>query len=281
MIDHCLMAARMIKLALEEDLGAGDVTTDAILDSDQEGVAYLIAREELILAGMPVFKRVFFELGSETEFEEYYVDGDLIPQGTRVCRLKGRLAPILRGERTALNFLQRLSGVATLTRQFVSSLPDGACTVITDTRKTTPGLRFLERRAVVHGGGRNHRPDLGGGILIKENHIHAAGSVAEAVRRCLAGAPHPLRVEVEVMNESELEEALAAGAEAVLLDNMTLDEIRRCVARVAKKALVEVSGGVSLERVADLADAGVDIISVGALTHSYPAADISLLLAGG
>jgi nicotinate-nucleotide pyrophosphorylase (carboxylating) len=181
-------------------------------------------------------------------------------------------------ERVALNFLQRLSGIATLTRRYVDRIPEGASAVITDTRKTSPGMRFLERRAVVHGGGRNHRPDLGGGILIKENHIRAAGSITVAIQRCRAGAPHPLKVEVEVTNESELKEALDRETDAVLLDNMTLAEVRRCVEMVAGKALVEVSGGVTLETVEDLARAGVDVISVGALTHSAPAADISLLI---
>ena len=272
---------QMVNLALAEDLGNGDVTTRLTAPDPAACEGSVVARAPLVVSGGDVFELAMHAVDPAVEVTPLIEDGAAANPNDTILKVAGDTRSVLMAERVALNFLQRLSGVATLTRQFVSSLPDGASTVITDTRKTTPGLRFLERRAVVHGGGRNHRPDLGGGILIKENHIHAAGSVAEAVRRCLAGAPHPLRVEVEVTNESELEEALAAGAEAVLLDNMTLDEIRRCVARVAKKALVEVSGGVSLERVADLADAGVDIISVGALTHSYPAADISLLLAGG
>lgn len=181
-------------------------------------------------------------------------------------------------ERVALNFLQRLCAVATLTKQYVDQLPRNSKTRITDTRKTTPGLRLLERDAVLHGGGCNHRVDLAGGVLIKENHIAAAGSVTRAVEQCLRGAPHPLKVEVEVRSEAELEEALTAGAQVVLLDNMTPDEIQRCVNIANHRAFLEASGGVTLDRVAQIAATGVDAISVGALTHSAPACDISFLL---
>jgi nicotinate-nucleotide pyrophosphorylase (carboxylating) len=238
-----------------------------------------VARAPLVVSGGDVFELVMHSVDCTVDVTQLLRDGTSVDPEQTILKIEGNTASVLMAERVALNFLQRLSGVATLTRQFVARIPEGVSTVLTDTRKTTPGMRFLERRAVTHGRGRNHRPDLGGGILIKENHIRAAGSVTEAVRRCRAGAPHPMKVEVEVTNESELKEALAAGAEAVLLDNMSLAEVRRCVDIVDGKALVEVSGGITLKNVEDLARAGVDIISVGALTHSAPAADISLLIA--
>jgi nicotinate-nucleotide pyrophosphorylase (carboxylating) len=269
---------QMVALALGEDLGNGDVTTSLCAPEQAVCTARAVAKSRLVVSGGDVFGLVMRTVDASIEVVQHLPDSALAAPEQTILEARGNTAAVLMAERVALNFLQRLSGVATLTRQFVERIPRGAFTVLTDTRKTTPGMRFLERRAVVHGGGRNHRPDLGGGVLIKENHIRAAGSVAEAVRRCRAGAPHPLKVEVEVTNESELREALGAGAEVVLLDNMCLADVRRCVGIAGDKALVEVSGGVTLDTVGDLARAGADIISVGALTHSAPAADISLLI---
>jgi nicotinate-nucleotide pyrophosphorylase (carboxylating) len=265
----------MIKLALEEDLGTGDVTTDAILDPDLKGEACLIAREESVLAGMPVFKDVFLEAGAEAEFEEYYGDGDLIPPQTRVCLIRGRLAPVLRGERTALNFLQRMSGIATLTRRYVEKARPAKVTIL-DTRKTAPGLRWFDKYAVRMGGGANHRFGLSDGILIKDNHIASGGSISEALRLARRNAPHTLKIEVEVEDLAGVEEACRAGADVLLLDNMGPEDLRKAVELVGGAAMTEASGGITLDTVEDIAATGVDMISVGALTHSAKAADFSL-----
>lgn len=275
MIDFGPMGDRMIRLALEEDLGSGDVTTDAVIDPDLKGEACLIAREELVLAGMLVFQKVFSELDPETAFEEYYGDGDLIPPDTRVCLLKGRLAPILRGERTALNFLQRMSGIATLTRQYVEQV--APCKVkILDTRKTAPGLRWFDKYAVRMGGGCNHRFGLSDGVLIKDNHIAAAGSISRAVHLAKKQASHTLRIEVEVEDLAGVAEACRAGADAILLDNMDPAQLVKAVQLIKGAALIEASGGITLDTLTDVAGTGVDMISVGALTHSPKAADFSL-----
>ena len=273
--DLCPMATRMIKLALEEDLGAGDVTTDAIIDPGLKGEAYLIAREELVLAGMAVFKSVFLEVDPGTEFEEYFGDGDLIPPETRVCLLKGWSASILKGERTALNFLQRMSGIATLTHRYVEKVRPAAVRIL-DTRKTAPGLRWFDKYSVRMGGGGNHRFGLSDGILIKDNHIAAAGSIASALSFARKNAPHTLKIEVEVEDLAGVEEACRGGADAILLDNMDPEELRKAVELVDGSAMTEASGGITLDTVEDIAGTGVDMISVGALTHSAKAADFSL-----
>jgi nicotinate-nucleotide pyrophosphorylase (carboxylating) len=275
MIDISPMAERMMKLALDEDLGFGDITTDAVLDPDLKGRAYLIAREELVLAGMPVFKRVFLELNAELEFEEYYGDGDLIPQETTVCLLRGRLAPILRGERTALNFLQRMSGIATLTHRYVEKVKPYGVRIL-DTRKTAPGLRWFDKYAVRMGGGFNHRFGLSDGILIKDNHIAAAGSISRAIRLTKRCAPHTLNIEVEVEDLAGVEEACRAGADAILLDNMDPSELKKAVELINGTVVTEASGGITLDTIEDIAATGVDMISVGVLTHSVKAADFSL-----
>jgi len=273
--DHYPMAARMIKLALEEDIGAGDVTTDAVIDPELKGEAYLVAREELVLAGMAVFKSVFLEVGPETKFEEYYGDGDLIPPEARVCLLRGRLTSILRGERTALNFLQRMSGIATLTRRYMERVRPAKVRIL-DTRKTAPGLRWFDKYAVRMGGGTNHRFGLSDGILIKDNHIAAAGSISSALSLAKRYAPHTLKIEVEVEDLAGVEEACRAGADAILLDNMRPEDLRKAVELVDGAAMTEASGGITLDTVEDIAGTGVDMISVGALTHSAKAADFSL-----
>lgn len=271
---------RIIELALEEDLGRGDVTTALAVPPGTVGVGRVVAREDLVVSGLEAFALVFEKTDPSVSVTPSAADGDRVGVGEVILLARGPLSSLLMGERVALNFLQRLSGVATLTRRFVDALPEGSRARIVDTRKTTPGMRALERMAVLHGGGFNHRVDLAGGVLIKENHVAAAGSIRAAVERCRAGAPHSLRVQVEVRDEDELREALTARADAVLLDNMGAKEVARCVEIVAGEAIVEASGGVSLATVEDLAGAGVDVISVGALTHSAPAADLSFLLEG-
>lgn len=273
-------AMAIIDLALEEDLGRGDVTTRLVVPEGAPGAGRAIARQELVVSGIDVFAAVMQRVDPAVRIEPRAADGEPVRADAVILEVRGPLASLLMGERTALNFLQRLSGVATLTRRLVDALPDGSPTRVLDTRKTTPGLRFFEKRAVLHGGGANHRPDLGGGVLIKENHVVAAGSVAEAVSRCRHGAAHSLRVQVEVRDIGELDQALNAGADAVLLDNMDPDQVRRCVERAAGRAMVEASGGIDRDNVARFAAAGVDAVSSGALTHSAPAADISLLVDG-
>ncbi len=271
---------QLIDMAIEEDLGRGDVTTRLTVPPDLKDTGRAVARQDFVLSGGDVFAAVMHRVDPDIDVALSAPDGERIASGDLLATARGKVSSLLMAERVALNFLQHLSGVATLTDEFVKRLPKDSTARITDTRKTSPGMRFLERRAVLHGGGYNHRADLGGGVLIKENHIAAAGTLGEAVRACRAGAPHPLRIEVEVQNEDELKEALAAGADAVLLDNMRPAQLSRCVEIVGGRAYVEASGGVNLDTVAAIANTGVDAISVGALTHSAPVADISFLLQG-
>lgn len=264
-----------IRSWLAEDIGHGDVTTSLVVDPATYGVAEIVVRESGVLCGLLVAMTVFQELDTTLSWEDCAAEGSRIVPGQTVARLTGRLSSILSAERLALNLLQRLSGIATLPRAFVEAV-EGTGVAILDTRKTTPGMRVLEKYAVRVGGGRNHRFGLFDGILIKDNHIRAAGSVTEAIRRAKAAAPHPLIVEVEVTTLEEVEEALVAGADWILLDNMDLDTMREAVRRVAGRAKIEASGGVTLERVRAIAETGVDAISVGAVTHSARALDFSL-----
>jgi nicotinate-nucleotide pyrophosphorylase (carboxylating) len=270
---------RTIRLALEEDMGPGDATTRATIDPHAPGEAILIAREKMTLAGMTVFERTFHEVDPALTFVKRYKDGDTVPGGSTVCRIKGRLASILSGERTALNFLQRMSGIATLTRRYVEETK-GTRVKILDTRKTAPGLRWCDKYAVRTGGGQNHRFGLFDGILIKDNHIAAAGSISKAVTKAREGSAHTLRVEVEVENFAGVKEACGAGADIILLDNMTPSEMKESVDIINGAALVEASGGITLDTVKGIAATGVDFISVGALTHSPAAADFSLEISG-
>jgi nicotinate-nucleotide pyrophosphorylase (carboxylating) len=270
--------ATLIDLALEEDLGRGDVTTTAVLDWKAQAEADLVARERLVLAGLPVALAVFRRVDPTATATVFAADGDEVPAGACVASFRGRATSLLAAERTALNFLQRLSGIATLTRSYVEAVR-GTGLRVTDTRKTTPGFRRLEKEAVRAGGAANHRFDLGSGVLIKDNHLVVAGSVAEAVRRARAGAPHGLKIEVEVDTLAQLDEALAASADIVLLDNFSSADVEEAVRRVRARTprpLVEVSGGVTLARLPELARAGVDLVSVGALTHSARAVDLAL-----
>ena len=270
----------LLRRALQEDIGSGDITTRVTVDQEIGAEAELLAKEAFVLAGLDVARAVFRLVDPEIRLEAAASDGAEIRRGEVFARLSGRAVSLLQGERVALNFLQRLSGIATLTRQFVQAVA-GTGAVIVDTRKTTPGLRILEKYAVRAGGGRNHRFSLADGVLIKENHIRAAGGIAAAVRRARKEAPHPLRIEVEVTTLGEVAAGLEAGAEILLLDNMDLEMVGQAVELVGGKALLEVSGGVNLATVRPMAECGVDFISVGALTHSSRAVDISLLFVSG
>jgi nicotinate-nucleotide pyrophosphorylase (carboxylating) len=273
--------AQLIDTALDEDLGNGDVTARLTVPEAHQSKGRAVAKQSLVISGEDVFELVMHRVDPNIAVSLKMRASQFAKQGDVIVEVAGPTRSLLAAERVALNFLQRLSGAATLTRAYADRIPKGSAAVVTDTRKTSPGMRFLERRAVVHGGGGNHRSDLGGGILIKENHIAAAGSITQAVTACLKGAPHPLRVEVEVRNLKELDEALLAGATAVLLDNMSEADLKAAVQRTAgTNVVLEASGGVTLDTVAAIAECGVHIISVGALTHSYPAADISFLIEG-
>ena len=266
----------LVTRALHEDLAGGDVTTDATVLIDQRGLAKAVAHGPLTVAGGEAFARAFYLVDRGLRVECVKRDGEQAQAGEVLFLVEGRARSLLLAERTALNFLQRLSGVATTTQQFVAALPPGSKTRIADTRKTTPGLRALERLAVRAGGGHNHRNDLGSAVLIKDNHIVAAGSVRTAIERAQKHAPHTSRIEIEVESLAQLDEALAAGAEVVMLDNFSDALLEQAVSRVERRALVEVSGGITLERIPRLAALGVDVISVGALTHSARAADLGL-----
>ncbi|MBN1842535.1 MAG: carboxylating nicotinate-nucleotide diphosphorylase [Deltaproteobacteria bacterium] len=266
---------RLIRLALEEDIGPGDVTTDTLIEPDRVESAIIVAKESFVLAGLELAQEVFRSLDSAMSFDTTFHDGDSIENGNAILKVTGKLQALLTGERTALNFLQRLSGIATFTRKFVDRTR-GAGVRITDTRKTTPGWRKLEKYAVRMGGARNHRFGLYDGILIKDNHIKACGGITEAVERVRKNQGQFLRIEVEVTDLKEVEEALKSGVDIIMLDNMDINGIKESIGFIGDRALVEVSGGVGLDSVAELAATGVDIISIGALTHSPTAVDISM-----
>ena len=266
---------RAVQAALAEDVGAGDVTTQATVDQDATGAAELLVREPGVVCGLHVAEAVFRALDPEIRFEPLVAEGEAVDRPTAVALVTGPERAILTGERTALNFLGRLSGVATFTQRYVDAVA-GTGVVILDTRKTTPGLRALEKHAVACGGGRNHRFGLDDGVLVKDNHLRAAGSVREAVERLRAATDLPVEVECDTLDQ--VSEALAAGADAILLDNMTLDELRAAAALAGGRARLEASGGVTLETVRAIAETGVDEISVGALTHSARSLDVSLEL---
>jgi nicotinate-nucleotide pyrophosphorylase (carboxylating) len=266
----------IVDRALIEDLGSGDVTTEACIDEGAMATAEAVARAAIVTCGAPVVARVFARIDPALRFEVVSADGTRVERGAVLWRVVGKARSILMGERVALNFAQRMSGVASTTRTYVDAVPAGAATRITDTRKTTPGLRLLERYAVRAGGGKNHRDNLGSAVLIKDNHVAACGGVAEAIRRARARAPHTSRIECEVDTLAQLDEALAAKADVVLLDNMDTATVIEAVRVNAGRAILEASGGITLARVTELAHAGVDAISVGALTHSSPAVDIGL-----
>ncbi|ALC17151.1 nicotinate-nucleotide pyrophosphorylase [carboxylating] [Desulfuromonas soudanensis] len=267
---------RIISNALHEDIGLGDITTLATVEPGTSARAELVAKEDFVLSGLDVARRVFFTLDAAVAFEKLTEDARPVRRGEVLAWLKGDAAKLLQGERVALNLLQRMSGIATLTSRFVEAVA-GTGAIVVDTRKTTPGLRVLEKYSVRMGGGRNHRTSLYDGVLIKENHIAAAGGIATAVDRARRRAPHTLKIEIETENLQQVEEALTAGADIILLDNMNLDTLREAVLFIDGRALTEASGGVNLETVRPIAETGVNFISVGALTHSFRAVDISML----
>ena len=268
---------RLIDLALEEDIGVGDVTTQALIPPELMGEAHIRAKQDLVVAGLPLAAWVFQKVGASLVFEPQVQEGQEVAPGTVLARLTGPVAAILMGERTALNFLQRLSGIATFTRQMVSLIA-GTKAALVDTRKTTPGWRALEKYAVRLGGARNHRAGLYDGVLIKNNHLAAVGSIAQAVKLAREQAHHLLKIEVEVTDLAGLQEALAAGADIIMLDNMDEATMTQAVALTAGRALLEASGSMTADRLPKVAATGVNLISMGALTHSAPAADIHLRL---
>lgn len=269
---------RIIRLALDEDIGTGDITTLATVPAGLRASGHFLAKSEGVVSGLTVAAAVFHEVDPSVEFQPLVQDGDRLERGMLLATVAGPARSLLSAERVALNFLQRLSGVATLTARYVAAVAGTGARVI-DTRKTTPGMRLLEKAAVRHGGGHNHRVGLSDGVLIKDNHLAAIGG-ADRIARAIAAArelaPHTLRVEVEVTSLDELEQALAAGADVVLLDNMSTDEMAEAVRRTAGRAILEASGGITLETIRAVAETGVDLISAGALTHSAPSLDISL-----
>jgi nicotinate-nucleotide pyrophosphorylase (carboxylating) len=270
---------RIVGEALAEDLVSGDVTTEVLIPSELKGKAAILVKRDGVLAGIDVAKEVFRQVDPSLHFKALVKDGAKVGKGKVVATVEGKVANILKAERTALNFLQHLSGIATETARYVDAV-SGTKTIITDTRKTIPGLRLLEKYAVCAGGGHNHRLNLGDGVLIKDNHLVALRSsgvgLGEAVKKARERAPRAMKVEVEVESVKQAREALSAGADIIMLDNMNVKDMRRVVKLVQGRALLEASGGITLDNVRSVAEAGVDLISVGALTHSAKALDISL-----
>jgi len=264
-----------VEIALREDLGSGDLTSANIFPPGHRSRAEFLGKEEAVLCGLPVAAEVFAQLSPEIAFTAFCRDGQRISPGTVVAEVCGPTHLLLSGERTALNFLQRLSGIATLTASYAAEVA-GFAVKIVDTRKTTPGLRVLEKYAVRCGGGSNHRLGLFDAVMIKDNHIKAAGGILQAVAQVRRGVPFLTPVEVETTDIRQVEEALAAGADVVMLDNMQLSEMAEAVSYINGRALVEASGGITLSRLREIAATGVDVISVGALTHSAAAVDISM-----
>jgi nicotinate-nucleotide pyrophosphorylase (carboxylating) len=265
----------LIQSALEEDIGMGDITTTAALTGAEVGRAKAFAKVNIVVAGIDVFREVFLFLDEGIQFSGNCEDGRVVKKGGILAEVSGNLGSILTAERVALNFFQRMCGIATLTRQYVDEIK-GTPAKILDTRKTMPGLRCLDKYAVRIGGGTNHRSGLYDGVLIKDNHIVAAGGISKALARVRGHIPHTLKIEVEVKNLQEVEEALIAGADIIMLDNMTNEDMRKAVAVVNGKVPLEASGNVTLANVRQIAETGVEFISIGALTHSVSASDISL-----
>ena len=264
--------------ALLEDIEEGDVTTNTIIPKNHRSKAVLIAKEDFVLAGLPFTERIFKLINSALKFKANKKDGDIVKKGAVIAMINGNTRSLLTAERTALNLLQRLSGIATLTCRFVEKVK-GLPVKIIDTRKTTPGLRTFEKYAVRAGGGKNHRFGLFDGILIKDNHINAAGGIEKAVMMAKLKAQHMLKIEVEAKNIREVRSALSAGAEIIMLDNMSIEDIKKSVKLIRSqnpKIIIEASGNINLENIKAVAETGVDLISVGALTHSAAAVDISM-----
>lgn len=266
---------QIITLALNEDIGTGDITTLSTIPEDKTATGRFVAKEDMIICGIDLAKHIFGRVDPSIEMKANFKDGDAVKKGDVIAVVSGNAQNVLTGERTALNFMQRLTGIATLTHASVAEVA-GTNAKITDTRKTTPGLRVLEKYAVRVGGGTNHRFNLADGVLIKDNHIAVSGGIKNAVKNARAVIPHTLKIEVEVETKEQLAEALDAGADIIMLDNMSNDLMRECVGIVAGRALVEASGNMGEKSLREVAETGVDIISIGALTHTVKAADISL-----
>ena len=269
------MIDQIVTLALFEDSGLGDVTSESILPGSRKGRGVIKAKQDCILAGTDVARRTFQVLDPDVRLQFFFKDGDAVSSGDEVLSAEGDLLSLLKAERVALNFLQRLSGIATLTRKYAAAL-EGYATRLTDTRKTTPGWRRLEKAAVRSGGGYNHRFSLYDGILIKDNHIAVAGGISAAVQAVKKRSSHLMKIEVEVTTMDQVDQALAAGADVIMLDNMSCANMAEAVTRIHGQALVEASGNVSLETLKDIAATGVDVISCGALTHHAVSVDLSM-----
>lgn len=270
-----MQADELIMMALREDITSEDVSTNAVMPEAQQGTVDLIAKEDGVIAGLQVYARVFTLLDDKTEIEFFCKDGDQVKNGQLLAKVNGDIRVLLSGERVALNYLQRMSGVATYTRE-VAGLLEGSSLTLLDTRKTTPNCRVFEKYAVRVGGGCNHRYNLSDGVLLKDNHIGAAGSVAKAVAMAKAYAPFVRKIEIEVESLEQVKEAVEAGADIIMLDNMTPEQMKEAVALIDGRAETECSGNVTKENIAKIRDVGVDYVSSGALTHSAPILDISM-----
>lgn len=278
MSEHSQPAASdLIAMALAEDIGSGDTTTALLIDPQQPGRAVIIARQDLVCCGLNIVEQVFARIDNAVSVDRRAHEGESVPSGGTMAELQGPFHALLTGERVALNFLQRLSGIATLTRTFADAISHTRATLL-DTRKTTPGWRVLDKTAVRCGGGANHRMGLFDAILIKENHIAACGGIKPALEKTRAGRQPHMKIEIEVRSLKEFQQALDCGPDMILLDNMSCVDMRTAVSLNAGRVLLEASGNVSRTTIADIAATGVDYISVGALTHSAPAADVSMLI---
>ncbi|WP_033152947.1 carboxylating nicotinate-nucleotide diphosphorylase [Pseudobutyrivibrio ruminis] len=270
-----LNADELIKMALREDISSEDVTTNSVMPGPQAGEVELICKQDGVICGMDVYERVFKILDEDTIVEKYVKDGDKVTKGQLMAKVKGDIRVLLSGERVALNYLQRMSGIATYTNQ-VAKLLEGSKTVLLDTRKTTPNMRIFEKYAVKCGGGQNHRYNLSDGILLKDNHIGAAGSITKAVQMAKEYAPFVRKIEIETESLEQVKEAVEAGADIIMLDNMDVDTMKEAVAIINGRAKTECSGNVTKENIKNIIDSGVDYVSSGALTHSAPILDISM-----
>ena len=270
-----IVADKYIRMALEEDINSEDVSTNAVMPAYQKGEVQLICKQDGIIAGLGVFERVFQLLDSETKVDFYVADGDAVTKGQLMATVTGDIRVLLSGERTALNYLQRMSGIATYTNE-VAKLLEGTKTTLLDTRKTTPCMRVFEKYAVKVGGGKNHRYNLSDGVMLKDNHIGAAGGVKEAIAAAKAYAPFVRKIEVETENLDMVKEAVEAGADIIMLDNMTPDEMAEAIRIIGGRAETECSGNMTKENIKTITELGVDYVSSGALTHSAPILDISL-----
>ncbi|MBR1622714.1 MAG: carboxylating nicotinate-nucleotide diphosphorylase [Pseudobutyrivibrio sp.] len=274
-ITMTLNADELIKMALREDISSEDVTTNSVMPKAQQGEVELICKQDGVICGMSVYERVFKLLDENTVVEKYVSDGDKVKKGQLMAKVTGDIRVLLSGERVALNYLQRMSGIATYTSEVVSLLA-GSKTVLLDTRKTTPNMRIFEKYAVKCGGGQNHRYNLSDGILLKDNHIGAAGSITKAIEMAKAYAPFVRKIEIETETLDQVKEAVEAGADIIMLDNMNVDTMKEAVNIIAGRAKTECSGNVTKENIKNIIDSGVDYVSSGALTHSAPILDISM-----